>query len=173
MHQGYWGEEKTLRIIDRFARYGLPIHFTESTLVSGHLMPPEIEDLNDYKVSEWPTTPEGEARQADEMVRHYSTLFSHPAVEAVTYWGLSDGGWLGAPTGFVRLDGSIKPSFEALRGLIKGEWWLPPTPMTTDAEGRVRFNGFLGEYEVSAGQGGATFRLEKRGAAAVEVRLAG
>jgi GH35 family endo-1,4-beta-xylanase len=31
MHQGYWGEEKTLRILERFARYQLPIHFTEST----------------------------------------------------------------------------------------------------------------------------------------------
>ena len=171
MHQGCWGEEKTLRILERFARYGLPIHFTESTLVSGHLMPPEIEDLNDYQIPEWPTTPEGEARQADEMVRHYKTLLSHPAVEAVTYWGLSDGGWLGAPTGLVRLDGSAKPSFEALRGLIKGEWWLPPTTLTTDAEGRLRFNGFLGDYEVSAGDRGATFKLERNGAAAVEVRL--
>src|SRR5690606_17780328 len=47
MHQGYWGEEKPLDVLDRFSRYGLPIHFTETTLVSGHLMPPEIVDLND------------------------------------------------------------------------------------------------------------------------------
>jgi endo-1,4-beta-xylanase len=92
MHQGYWGEEKTLAILDRFSRYGLPIHFTESTLVSGHLMPPEIEDLNDYQVESWPSTPEGEERQADEIVRHYRTLVSHPSVEAVTYWGISDDG---------------------------------------------------------------------------------
>nr|BFE79654.1 hypothetical protein GCM10020093_022550 [Planobispora longispora] len=97
MHQGYWGEEKTLAVIDRFARYGLPIHFTETTIVSGRIMPPEIEDLNDHRVPEWPTTPEGEERQAEEIVRHYKTLLSHPAVEAMTYWGFSDGGWLGAP----------------------------------------------------------------------------
>ncbi|HEY6569920.1 MAG TPA: endo-1,4-beta-xylanase, partial [Candidatus Limnocylindrales bacterium] len=64
MHQGYWGVEKTLDVLDRFSRFGLPIQFTESTLVSGHLMPPEIVDLNDYQVADWPTTPEGEARQA-------------------------------------------------------------------------------------------------------------
>ncbi|HEX7611900.1 MAG TPA: endo-1,4-beta-xylanase [Candidatus Limnocylindrales bacterium] len=171
MHQGYWGEEKTLKILDRFARYGLPIHFTESTLVSGHLMPPEIEDLNDYKVTDWPSTPEGEARQADEMVRHYKTLLSHPAVEAMTYWDLADGGWLNAPTGLVRLDGSPKPAYDALLGLVKGEWWLAPTPMTTDAEGRLRFNGFLGKYEVSSGQGSASFRLEEKGPVEAEVRL--
>src|SRR6478736_6600657 len=37
MHQGYWGEEKTLAILDRFARFGLPLHLTETTLVSGEL----------------------------------------------------------------------------------------------------------------------------------------
>ena len=40
----------------------LPLHLTETTLVSGHLMPPEIEDLNDYQIPHWPSTPEGEAR---------------------------------------------------------------------------------------------------------------
>jgi endo-1,4-beta-xylanase len=167
MHQGYWGEEKTLAIVDRFARYGLPIHFTETTIVSGHLMPPEIVDLNDYQIPDWPTTPEGEQRQADEIVRHYRTLLSHPAVQAVTYWGISDGGWLGAPGGFLRADGSRKPSYDALHGLIKGDWWLPPTTLVTDARGRVRFRGFLGSYEVSAAGRTATVRLGAPG----EVRL--
>ena len=35
MHQGYWGSERTLSLLERFARFGLPIHFTENTLVSG------------------------------------------------------------------------------------------------------------------------------------------
>ncbi len=80
MHQGYWGEEKTLDVLERFSRFGLPLHFSETTLVSGHLMPPEIVDLNDYQVPSWPSTPDGEARQAEEMVRHYRTLVGHPAV---------------------------------------------------------------------------------------------
>jgi GH35 family endo-1,4-beta-xylanase len=172
MHQGYWGEEKTLAILDRFARYGLPIHFTESTLLSGHLMPPEIVDLNDYQIPEWPSSPEGEARQADEMVRHYRTLLSHPAVEAITYWGLSDAGaWLGAPVGFVRSDAPPKPSYVALRALVKGEWWLSPATMTTDDDGRVAVTGFLGEYEISTPAGVATFELGQPGALVVEARL--
>ncbi|SDR31080.1 endo-1,4-beta-xylanase [Thermostaphylospora chromogena] len=171
MHQGYWGEEKTLDVLDRFSRYGLPIHFTETTLVSGHLMPPEIVDLNDYQIPDWPTTPEGETRQADEIVRHYTTLLSHPSVKAITYWGLADGGWLGAPGGLVRRDGTPKPSYEALHSLIKGEWWLSPTTMTTDDAGRVSFTGFLGEYEVSAGDGAAVFRLDEPGETTVEVAL--
>ena len=62
MHQGYRGEDEVLAVADRFARYGLPLHFTETSLVSGQLMPPEIVDLNDYVVDSWPSTPQGEAR---------------------------------------------------------------------------------------------------------------
>ncbi|WP_460806558.1 endo-1,4-beta-xylanase [Micromonospora zhanjiangensis] len=97
MHQGYWGEEKTLGVLDRFSRFGLPIHFTETTIVSGHLMPPEIDDLNDYQVAQWPTTTDGEQRQADEITRHYRTLLSHPSVQAITYWGFTDGGGSARP----------------------------------------------------------------------------
>ncbi|WP_129339123.1 endo-1,4-beta-xylanase [Cellulomonas endophytica] len=152
MHQGYWGEERTRDVLERFSRFGLPLHFTETTLVSGHLMPPEIDDLNDYRVPEWPTTPEGEERQAEEMVRHYTTLLSHPQVDAVTYWGLTDAGsWLGAPVGLVRADGTTKPSYDALHGLVKGDWWLAPTTVRTDAEGRVAVEGFAGTYRVTGG----------------------
>jgi GH35 family endo-1,4-beta-xylanase len=161
MHHGYWGEEKTLETLERFSRYGLPIHFTESTLLSGHLMPPEYHDLNDYRIPEWPSTPEGEARQADEIVRHYRTLVSHPAVQTINYWGLTDDGmWLGAPGGLVRADGTPKPSFHALRSLIKGAWWYEPTTLRTDDAGRVTVHGWLGEYRVSAGGDSAAFALE-------------
>ncbi|WP_214103047.1 endo-1,4-beta-xylanase [Acrocarpospora catenulata] len=173
MHQGYWGEEQTLATIDRFARYGLPIHFTETTLLSGHQMPPEIVDLNDYQIPEWPTTPEGEARQADEIVRHYRTVVSHPAVQALTYWGMADeGAWLGAPGGLVRLDGSPKPSYQALKDLIKGEWWLPPTTLRTGQDGTARFTGFPGTYEISAAGRTATVAVDTPGECHRDARLA-
>lgn len=156
MHQGFRGEENLLEVADRFARFGLPLHFTESSLVSGDIMPPEIEDLNDYVVDEWPSTPEGEERQADEIERLYRTLAAHPAVEAITYWGITDAGaWLGAPIGLLRADGSRKPSYDRLHGLIRGEWWLPPTTVRTDAEGRVRVEGWKGAYRITV-PGGET-----------------
>jgi GH35 family endo-1,4-beta-xylanase len=152
MHQGYRGEDEMRHTLDRFARYGLPLHMTETTLVSGHLMPPEIVDLNDYQIPQWPTTPEGEARQADDITRHYRSLVAHPAVQSINYWGLTDeGAWLGAPAGLVRRDGSPKPAYEALRSLIKGEWWLEPTVMRTAADGRVTVSGFHGDYTLTAG----------------------
>ncbi|MFG3339989.1 endo-1,4-beta-xylanase [Glycomyces sp. NPDC048151] len=172
MHQGYWGEEKTEAILERFSRYGLPIHFTETTILSGETMPPEIEDLNDHQVDSWPSTPEGEARQADEVERHYRTLLAHPSVEAATYWGLYDKGmWLGAPGGFVRLDGTTKPAYDRLHHLINDEWGTPATTIATDAEGRLRFNGFLGDYKLTFKDREVAFTLDKAGAAELAIDL--
>jgi len=173
MHQGYWGEERMLATVDRFTRFGLPLHMTESTILSGHLMPREIEDLNDYHRDAWPSTPEGEERQADEVARHYRSLVAHPSVEAITYWGLTDdGAWLGAPVGFVRADGSPKPSYGALRDLIKGQWWREPTTRRTDADGRVVVDGFAGDYRVTAGGASATLALATGSGIPAELRLA-
>ena len=171
MHQGYWGRERTLGILERFERFHLPIHFTENTIVSGALMPPEIVDLNDYQVQEWPSTLEGEERQAEEVVLHYKTLFSHPAVQAITWWDLSDGGWLNAPAGLLRRDQSPKPAYTELLKLVKGEWWLPPTHMTTDSNGQFTFQGFLGEYELSFDHSTVNFRLEKKGKESIIITL--
>lgn len=148
MHQGYWGVEKTLEILERFSRFKLPIHFTENTIVSGHLMPPEIVDLNDYVVDSWPTTPEGEERQARELTLHYKTLFAHPSVESITYWNFVDGGWLGAPAGLLRKDGSVKPSYEEIYKLINDEWWTADKTYVTDETGAFIMSGFLGNYEI-------------------------
>jgi len=152
MHQGYWGVEKTLKILERFSRFNLPIHFTETTLVSGHLMPPEIVDLNDYQMKDWPSTPEGEERQAREAITHYETLFAHPLVEGITWWDMQDGNWLNAPGGLIRRDGSRKPAYDELLKRIKGEWWLSPVEKMTDASGLVRFAGFPGDYEMTVGE---------------------
>jgi endo-1,4-beta-xylanase len=171
MHQGYWGLEKTLSILDRFARFKLPIHFTEITLVSGQLMPPEIVDLNDYQVAEWPTTPAGEERQAREAVEYYQTLVAHPLVEAITWWDLTDDGWLHAPSGLIRSDATAKPAYEALHHLVKGEWWLAPTRFTTDAAGKLQFAGFLGDYELTWGGKKTPFTLDQKGTAAITLHL--
>ena len=161
MHQGYRGEEAVLAIVDRFARFGLPIHMTETTLVSGELMPAHIVDLNDYVVSDWPSTPEGEERQAREVERHYRSLVGHPAVASVTYWGLTDAGaWLGAPAGLVRADGTPKPAYDRLHSLVRGEWWQAATPSRTNGSGVVEISGFPGVYRVAAGAASATVTVD-------------
>ncbi len=157
-HQGYWGLEKLNDVLSRFSRFGLPIHFTENTLISGEIMPAYIEDLNDWQVDSWPSTPEGEERQAREITEMYTTLFRHPLVEAITTWDFNDGCWLKAPSGFVRQDNSEKPSYFALQKLIHGDWETHER-LTTDGEGYVSFSGFKGGYTVSADGRKGTFDL--------------
>ena len=170
-HQGYWGMEKLLEVLERFSRFGLPIHFTENTLVSGELMPGHIVDLNDWQVDSWPSTPEGEERQAREMAEMYTVLFSHPLVEAITTWDFNDGCWLKAPSGFVREDNSLKPSYTALRDLIHGAWETHET-LRTDADGCVTLTGFRGDYTLRTPQGAARIALDGGGDTALQVRLA-
>lgn len=158
-HQGYWGLEKLNDVLERFSRFGLPIHFTENTLISGEIMPAHIVDLNDWQVDEWPSTPEGEERQARELAEMYTVLFSHPLVEAITTWDFNDGCWLKAPSGFVRQDNSEKPSYFAMKKLIHETWETHET-LTTDGEGRLSFSGFKGGYTLTAEGGKAPLELK-------------
>ncbi len=167
-HQGYWGLDKLNNVLERFSRFGLPIHFTENTLISGAIMPAHIEDLNDWQVDSWPSTPEGEERQAREISEMYTTLFSHPLVEAITTWDFNDGCWLKAPSGFVREDNSEKPSYYALQKLIHGDWETHQT-LTTDANGCLSFTGFKGGYALKAD--GKTAKLDLKDAVSASLTL--
>lgn len=144
MHGGYWGAARTWAACERFARYGKPLHFTETTLVSG----PRTD-------SAWTTTAEGEEQQARLAAEFYRVLFSHPAVEAITWWDFSDqGAWQGAPAGLLREDMSPKPVYERLGDLIKGQWWTRDT-VETRPNGQAQVNGFLGDYEITAERHGS------------------
>lgn len=160
-HQGYRGMAWLNEVLDRFSVFGLPLHFTENTLISGELMPSHIVDLNDWQVEEWPSTPEGEARQAKEWVEMYERLFDHPLVEAITGWDLADGAWLNAPSGLLRKDGSAKPAFDALKHLVKEEWHTKVTLKTND-NGCVALNGIRGTYTATSAGKSATLKLDKK-----------
>jgi endo-1,4-beta-xylanase len=141
MHGGVWSHAKIWEVCQRFARFGVPLHFTETTVLSGKL---------GWKAAEagqsWPSTPEGERRQAEDVARFYTMLFSHPAVTAITWWDLSDrNAWQRAPAGLLRRDLSPKPAYDRLLDLVKKQWWTR-VELQTDAEGHARFRGFLGDY---------------------------
>ena len=159
-HQGYMGLERLQEILDRFSHFGLPLHFTENTIVSGHTMPADIIDLNDYQIPEWPSTSEGEERQARELAEMYEYLFAQPLVQAITNWDASDGKWLGAPSGLLRKDNSPKPAYHVLKSKIQGDWWTVKT-LRTDADGQTDFEGFRGDYELECRGSKVLFTLAK------------
>ena len=165
MHRGEWPLERAWQICETYARFGKPLHFTEVTVLSGQ---------HGWELPRpWRTTPDGEARQADYVEKFYTILFSHPAVEAITWWDFMDGGWQGAPAGLVREDLTPKPVYHRLMRLIKGKWWTKET-VRTNARGEAKLRGFLGDYQVTvnatAGRRTQQFNL-KRGKNEWVIRL--
>ena len=73
--------------------------------------------------------------------------------------------------GLVRADGTPEAGLRRLHGLVKGDWWLPPTTLRTDDAGRVRVGGFLGDYDVTWRGRSARFSLEEPGSVEVTARL--
>lgn len=159
-HQGYKGMAWLEEVLERFSSFGLPMHFTENTLLSGDIMPAHIVDLNDYQVESWPSTPEGEARQEKEWKEMYTRLFQHPQVEAITGWDFADGGWLHAPSGIIREDNSEKPVYNTLYNLVHNEW-STNEDLVTDENGFVELNGIRGQYSANAVDKSITFTLSK------------
>lgn len=145
MHRDVWSNRRLWEACERFARFGVPLHFTELTVLSGE---PGWEKPR--APGSWPSTPDGERQQQEAVSRIYTMLFSHPSVTAITWWDFSDrNAWQGAPAGLVREDLTPKPAYTALKELVKNQWWTRLT-QTADADGRVTFRGFLGDYRASA-----------------------
>ena len=67
MHGGVWDNRKIWEVCQRFARFDVPLHFTELTVVSGA--------AGWERARPWDSTPEGEERQAEEVQRIYTMLF--------------------------------------------------------------------------------------------------
>ncbi len=140
MHDGIWSLQNVWNLCDRYSRLGLPLHFTETTIVSGPRKGPG-ENWGE-------TTPEGEARQAEQTANFYTTLFAHPSVQAITWWDFSDlGAWQAAPAGWLRRDMSPKPVYDRLLSLIRGAWWTKSSGLT-NSEGRFNARAFYGKHQV-------------------------
>jgi len=141
MHREEWPIAKIWEACETYSRFGRPLHFTEVTVLSG--------EHGWERPQPWPSTPEGEAAQAQYVERLYTVLFSHPAVHAITWWDFNDGEWQGAPAGLVRADLTPKPAYQRLMALVKGKWWTR-LDAQADSDGVAQFRGFLGHYRVVA-----------------------
>jgi len=157
MHSRPWPMARAWEVCETYKRFGLPLHFTELTVLSGRL-----KTGGDWhkRQTDWPTTPEGEKGQLEYVEKLYRLLFSHPSMEAITWWDFPDGCWQGAPAGLVRADLTPKPAYERLLEMVKGEWWTQ-SEGRTDGKGEYRLRGFCGEYSVTARGSKKSFTLSR------------
>lgn len=133
-----------LQNLDRYADFRLPIHVTEISIPT-------------------PDDAAGEKTQAEAARNLYRLWFSHPAVEAITWWNLADGTAFGEENklkaGLLRPDLSPKPAYEAIRKLIRDEW---RTRVASDSgeSSEIRFRGFYGNYTAVIRHNGGTRKIE-------------
>jgi hypothetical protein len=65
---------------------------------------------------------------------------------------------------------SIRPCYERLMDLIKGEWWFGQQTLMTDASGTVCVAGPRGEYELAVAGKKVTFIHDKGGRCDITVK---
>lgn len=125
-------------VFDTYADFGKPLVLSETSI------PSRFGGVKD------------EEFQAEAAVQLYKVCFSHKSVDGIFWWNLTDDGIAvtkrkasgeNLPSqGLIDEDHREKPAYKAINRLINNEWRTNVT-LTTDGDGKVRFNGFNGEYE--------------------------
>ena len=151
MHSELWTAEETLRVIDNAAAFGWPIHFPETSICSGS--PVGEMQFGAGAINRFTETEEDLYFQADYASDFYTLIFSHPAVEALSWFDFTDHRWLGAPGGCVTDDLRRKPVYDALYRLIH-EDWHDDLSGHSDEAGRFSGRLFFGTYEIVAEEEG-------------------
>jgi len=121
--------ETLWEILDRFAKFDLPISITEFDFPG-----------------------EDEALQARYTRDFMTAIFAHPAVDGFLMWGFWEGRHWRPNCAMFRRDWSIKPNGEAYRDLVFKRWWTNADGRT-GADGTCKLRGFLGDYEVTVTHG--------------------
>lgn len=150
-HTGGWIDHATQwAIYEELSQAGLPLHVTEfwahtKELIKGGVPAEEAARMH-----------------ADYVVDYLTVAFGHPAIEGFFFWGM-----LGAAVEFAEHSShELTPFFTRLRSLLREEW-MTRTSVGTDADGRARFRGFLGDYSLrkrcgEAAAAGVRFRVDRQ-----------
>lgn len=147
MQRDLWTAEETLRVIERAAGYGFPIHFPECSICSGTPIGELVYDSSGT-VNRFHETPALADWQAGFASDFYTLVFSEPAVEALSWFDFTDHRWLGAPGGVIDDAMNPKPVYDALYDLIHRTWHTD-ADLVTAPDGTARASLFCGDYEIT------------------------
>lgn len=153
-------QERTFEYIQELNKTGLTIaglgnqaHFHESNLPS----PEHLLAITDRYEQIVPTqsitefdivTTEDEGLAADYTRDVLIACFSHPAYSSFLFWGFWEGNHWKPEAASWNKDWSIRARGEVLEEWL-GRRWRTNLLLKTDAEGRVAWRGFPGDYEVT------------------------
>ena len=169
-------EKQVWEMLEEYAGYDKSIHLSEVSVLSSELFK-DWRELQKFEAEigaarkarkEPPfrtSTPEGEKFQAQYVRDFYTLAFSHPAVESIVWWSVTDqGAWRGSAAGLLDRNMKPKPVYKELDQLINNEW-RTSVKVKTDEEGHISVRGFHGGYSVTVLHEGrqikGSFRLER------------
>lgn len=129
--------------LDRLAEFGLPIKVTEFDIGE------YIEEKDGARGLPSRLTEEERADQYEVFIR---SVYSHPAIVGIMFWGFWDARhWLPGG-GIIAKDGSEKPRAKRIYDLWH-KVWTTDVKVVADKDGKVHFRGFPGTYRLKARNG--------------------
>ena len=139
----WYNPEYLYTVFDTYARFGKKIQISEMTI-------PAYSDAES-----------DEDVQAELIKNLYTLFFSHPAMDAIIYWNTVDGYAFGADKGdmsagenvyyggLVGFDFSKKRSYNVIKDHFDNTW-RTKTECASDGYGNAYFDGFFGDYRLTA-----------------------
>ncbi|HVX86972.1 MAG TPA: endo-1,4-beta-xylanase [Phycisphaerae bacterium] len=135
---GLWSDPREeYQILDRFQKEGVRVHLTEE-----YLPPVGYNIIGPVRRGQW--TPE---LRAEYFVRYLTVAFSHPDVDFVNLWGMTNNGW-GPSGGMENPDGSPGPALAAINKLLH-QTWHTHVQQKTGLDGKITTRAFHGSYDIS------------------------
>lgn len=130
----------------------------ESHLMTGTISIPQLVNILDrlgkfnlpIKITEFDIFTSNRQTQADITRDCMTAVFGHPATNGFVMWGFWDGAQWFENGPIYNKDWTVKPSGKVYADLVFKEWWTDVVGKT-DANGEYKIRGFLGDYEVTAG----------------------
>jgi GH35 family endo-1,4-beta-xylanase len=132
--------EQLIRVLDHYAKLGLPIESTEVSI-----------NLDDTQL------------QADYLRDYMTAVFSHPSVDGIMLWGFWEGRHWMPKASLYNKDWTIKPIGQTWIELTQKQW-TTDAEVTTDSTGVATLRGFLGHYKIDTVDGSTHYgQLESGG----------
>ena len=136
--KSYFDPAHILNVLDQMGKLNLPIHISEISLTTYSDLPREL----------------AEELQARLLRNFYTLWFSHRNCESIVFWNLCDQTAYGNENHcnacLINEKFEEKPSYQMLDRLVNKEW-KTKTTISTDENGEASWNGFYGDYEMTAG----------------------
>lgn len=163
-----FNEEELWGMLETFNKYNKPIHLSEISIMSCG----RYEDWkglqkqsdawqhsvdNGLPIKNLKSTPAEEDYQAQLTKDFYILAFSHPNVDVITWWTISDvDPWRGMPCGLLDFNGDPKPVYYVLDDLINNKWKTEISGSFDDSV--INMRGFYGSYEIIVNVDGQKYK---------------